>query len=283
MATTYLGGTAASETLNGGIDSDIIWGQGGNDRLFGFDSNDVLNSGDYVDANSPTGFASDYLGDWLDGGNGDDQLYGGSGADFLKGGSGTNILNGGSGFDTAIYDGIRNDYVIATSAGNSLPAGVRANAGGLSDTLASVERLAFSDGAIAYDVGHDGNAGKMYRLYQAALDRTPDQEGLGWWINAADEGNSWLGMAKGFTSSDEWAQKYGVNTSNEKFLENLYLNTLERTYDQEGFDFWNNALNNGVSREQILLEFAESDENYAQVIGTIENGIHYKLFTDFAA
>ncbi|HEX8601916.1 MAG TPA: DUF4214 domain-containing protein, partial [Pseudoduganella sp.] len=262
--------------------SDVIYGQGGIDRLSGSDGNDSLNSGEYVLANSQIG-TPDNLGDWLDGGAGNDSINGGSGSDFLIGGSGTNSLNGGGGFDTALYSGVRNDFTVAKFA-DGMPAGVLPMAGGgLNDTLVSVERLSFWDGAIAFDFGHDGNAGKMYRLYQAALDRTPDEEGLGWWINAADKGNSWLDMAKGFMGSTEWADKYGTKTTNEVFVQKLYVNALHRPFDQEGLDFWTHALDNGVSREQILLEFAESDENYAHVIGTIDHGINYKLFTDFGA
>ncbi|GGY13950.1 DUF4214 domain-containing protein [Massilia dura] len=273
---TFQGGTAANDVLTGGDASDIMYGQGGRDRLIGLDGNDSLNSGEYETPGTITGNTPDYIGDWLDGGNGNDLLNGGSGADFLLGGAGTNSLNGGGNFDTAIYTGARGDYTVAMSG--NLPAGVATiAAGGQSDTLAQIERLAFSDGAIAFDI--DGNAGKMFRLYQAALNRTPDEDGLGWWIHAADTGNSWQGMAAGFTGSPEWASLYGANSSNDSFVKNLYLNALHRPFDQDGYNFWIAALENGVSREQILLDFSESPENQAAVIGQIQNGIEYTLFT----
>jgi uncharacterized delta-60 repeat protein len=69
-------GTAAVETLNGGIYNDRLRGLGGNDTLNG-------NSGD----------------DLLEGGGGDDILNGGRGNDFLRGDAGNDTLNGGSGND----------------------------------------------------------------------------------------------------------------------------------------------------------------------------------------
>jgi serralysin len=274
--TTFQGGTAGNDFLFGGAGSDVIYGQGGIDRLIGGDGNDSLNSGEYVLANSTSG-TPDNLGDWLDGGAGNDALNGGSGSDFLYGGTGTNNLNGGGGFDTAMYSGARADFTVAMF--NNLPAGVTPMVdGGLSDTLVSVERLSFWDGAIAYDI--DGNAGAMYRLYQAAFNRVPDKEGLGWWIKAADDGNSWTSMAKGFMSSPEWTKMYGADSSNADFLTALYKNALHRDPDASGYAFWLDVLDHqGGTREQTLVDFAKSDENQAAVIAQIQHGIEYTLFT----
>lgn len=264
-----LGGTSANDTLTGGSGNDIIYGQGGADTLVGGDGHDLLGSGEYATADGTT---PDYLGDRLDGGNGNDILNGGSGHDFLTGGAGSNRLSGGAGVDTAIYAGVRGDYILASS--NGMPAGIRSFAG-TTDQLAGIERLSFADGALAYDV--DGNAGRAYRLYQAALNRQPDVDGLGWWIHVADGGTDWETLALGFTHSDEWARLYGTNASDEEFLANLYRNALHREYDQEGFDFWLHALDVGVSREHLLVQFAESPENQAAVIGSMQGGIAYTL------
>lgn len=266
---TFQGGTAASELLTGGAGQDIIWGQGGADTLVGGAGNDGLYSGEFGGDREP-----DFVGDRLDGGDGNDQLTGGSGNDMLIGGPGTNNLIGGDGYDTAIYSGVRGDYTVARKDG--LPGAVFASAGPR-DTLSSVERLSFSDVSIAYDL--DGNAGKMYRLYQAALNRTPDKEGLGFWIKAADDGANWEGLAGGFTGSAEWARLYGRESTDEVFLTNLYLNALHREPDAEGFAFWIGAMDSGATREQLLIGFSESTENRAAVIGSIENGIEYTLFT----
>jgi serralysin len=53
----------------------------------------------------------------------------------------------------------------------------------------------------------------MYRLYQAALNRAPDKEGLGWWINVppTTARASMDDAPQGFMHSPEWARLYGAN------------------------------------------------------------------------
>lgn len=272
---TFQGGTAASETLTGTAGMDVISGQGGADTLIGGDGNDFLNSGEYIIVN---GTEPDYIGDRLDGGNGDDLLTGGSGSDFLIGGAGSNRLNGGDGFDTAIYAGTRDAYTVAMKEG--MPAAVTSIEGGsITDTLSSVERLSFSDISIAYDIGADGNAGRTFRLYQAALNREPEAQGLGWWLNHADNGLGWENIAAGFMQSPEWAKLYGADSSDEAFIAALYRNALHREYDNGGMQYYLDKLDSGATRAQLLVWFSESPENQAAVIGQIENGIQYELFT----
>jgi hypothetical protein len=147
-----------------------------------------------------------------------------------------------------------------------------------SDALVSIERLQFADTAVAYDI--DGNAGKMFRLYQAIFDRPSDNPGLGYWINVADNGAAWTDIAGGFTHSPEFDHIYGINSSNEQFLRALYHNALHREMDQGGLDYWLDVMaNHGQTREMVLLGFSESAENKAQVIGSIQNGIEFTVFT----
>ena len=51
----------------------------------------------------------------------------------------------------------------------------------------------------------DPNMDEAYRLYQAALERTPDTPGLGAWTAQLDSGISPLQVAQGFVSSNEFA------------------------------------------------------------------------------
>lgn len=264
-----IGGTINNDTLPGTLGNDAIYGQGGADILLGNAGDDMLFSGVIY---TPTGNLPDLIGDRLEGGGGNDSLTGGSGNDVLIGGTGSNKLDGGGGIDTAIFSGTRGEYTVALKAGTI---GVTSSAGG-ADTLTNVERVQYSDTSVAYDI--DGSAGKMFRLYQAALNRVPDKEGLGWWIDAADRGTDWENMAAGFTHSAEWAKLYGAESSNDTFLTNLYKNALHRAPDAEGFAFWKQALEGGVTREHLLVQFAESPENQAQVIGSIQNGIEYIPF-----
>ncbi|GGY73768.1 DUF4214 domain-containing protein [Pseudoduganella plicata] len=267
MADTFstFDGGPGKDSLYGTTNADVMHGNGGADTLIGNGGDDQLWSGSAAD---PEG-KNDRDGDLLDGGSDNDTINGGNGNDLLIGGAGSNLITGGAGVDTALYNLARGDYTIAQKNGTI---GVTSSTGGI-DTLNGVERLHFTDVDVAFDLS--GNAGKVYRLYQAAMDRAPDKGGLGYYIAAADKGASFEDIAAGFTHSKEWADLYGASSSTEAFLTNLYDNALHRAPDQQGMAFWTDVLAKGYSREYVLMEFSESAENQAQVIGAIQNGIEY--------
>lgn len=78
-----------------------------------------------------------------------ENLTGSAFGDTLTGTKGNNVLDGGDGFDTVVLSGRRSDYTIAASGTglNAVLTDNRANGDGV-DTLVSVERLQFSDGAV---------------------------------------------------------------------------------------------------------------------------------------
>jgi len=149
---------------------------------------------------------------------------------------------------------------------------------GTSHTLDSIERVKFSDSALAVDI--EGNGGQVYRLYQAVFGRTPDKQGLGFWMNAMDKGTSLVDVADEFAKSNEFQTIYGSAPSSEAVVTRLYENVLHRQPDQSGFDFWNNHLKANPSLiEAIVVEFSESLENQVQVATIIGNGFEYQPWT----
>jgi Ca2+-binding RTX toxin-like protein len=96
-------GTAASETLTGTANVDVICGFGGDDLLVGLGRFDVLLGGKGDDV-LRGGDGGDLMfggrgDDRLLGGNGRDQMFGEDGRDELLGGAGDDRLNGGRHFD----------------------------------------------------------------------------------------------------------------------------------------------------------------------------------------
>ena len=143
-----------------------------------------------------------------------------------------------------------------------------------SDTLIDVERLQYLDGTLALDVGKGENAGSAYRIYQAAFARTPDNDGLKYWIDKVDDGSDLVSIAKGFIASAEFQSIYGTNPSNEAFVARLYLNVLGREGEAAGADFWVGELDSGRrDKASVLAGFSESNENISGVSGSIEYGI----------
>ena len=100
------------------------------------------------------------------------------------------------------------------------------------------------------------------RLYDATFDRLPDQGGLANWRDALGGGMSLTAIAAEFASSTEFQTRYGSLT-NQQFVEQLYLFCLNRAGEPAGVQNWVNALNGGMSRAQVLLEFSESPEHVA--------------------
>ena len=111
--------------------------------------------------------------------------------------------------------------------------------------------------------GLNTDSGKMFRLYNAAFARFPDDSGLQYWIGKYTSGeNDERVVASSFIASSEFKERYGDNVSNPKYVETLYTNVLGRDYDQSGYNYWLGNLNNGLeTRYELLLGFAESVEN----------------------
>jgi hypothetical protein len=192
------------------------------------------------------------------------------GADILMGvGSGT-VINAGAGTDTVLFRNDRSMYSINNTGTDVYVKYFTADVG---DRLIGVERAIFADVGVAFDL--DGVGGKAYRLYQAAFNRVPDQGGVGYWMSLMDKGLSLAAVAHEFVSSAEFKSLYGPTTSNAAFVDLLYSNVLHRPGDAAGIEFWNKALANGYSREDLLTQFSESNENQAAALTLIANGFEY--------
>lgn len=192
--------------------------------------------------------------------------------DTFHSSAGTYHTDGGLGIDTLRYNGKRADFTVAKS-GNSAVITDKSGAEGVNH-LDNFERLKFSDGAIALDVA--GNAGQAYRLYQAAFNRAPDTVGLGYWINALDQGVPLLTVAEGFTNSLEFKGIYGVGPTNNQLVTRFYENILHRQPEKGGLDYWVGILDTkAASPVQVLASMSESAENQAGVASIIGNGFAY--------
>lgn len=123
----------------------------------------------------------------------------------------------------------------------------------------------------------DGVAGQAYRLHKAAFDRAPDLGGLGYWISKMDSGMDLIEVSARFVDSTEFKTMYGASSSNGDFITAVYNNVLDRTPDAEGYAWWVDQLTNNPekTRQKVLADFSESDENVATVASLIGSGIIY--------
>lgn len=200
--------------------------------------------------------------------------YGGT----VKLSSGPDDVLGGMGVDTALINGLSNDFLVRV---NDLNVTVQ-EIGTLNiDTLTNVERLQFKDHFIALEI--DGAPAEAFRLYKAAFGREPDLEGIGYWMHQMEStGLDLLEVAESFIDSEEFSNIYGKSPTNSEFLEGLYENVLGREPDSDGFYWWLTKLNNdpALSRAQLLVNFSESQENLDETSDLIAQGVAFLPWLD---
>lgn len=194
-------------------------------------------------------------------------ISGTDGSDTLTNTSAADAIDGGDGEDTVVYN-----IAFASSTVTNSNGVFSVLSGGVTDIISNVETLTFSDGVLRFDTS--GNAGQVYRLYQAAFARTPDVGGVSFWISNADQGVSLNTIASAFIVSGEFLTAYGADVSNSDLVDLLYQNVLGRAGDIGGIAYWNNNLDNNLQTQfQVLNSFSESPENVALVASSINDGI----------
>ena len=69
-------------------------------------------------------------------------------------------------------------------------------------------------------------------------------------------------IAKELMMTNEFKEIYASDSSNEKYVDSLYQNILNRNTDIAGFTYWVGQLNRKVeTKEEVWLGFTESAEN----------------------
>ena len=100
-----------------------------------------------------------------EGGSGSDTFIGSSANNQFRGNAGSDTLDGSSGIDTALFSGSRTEYVLKKTGDIFMVMDTTGAEG--TDTLASIERLQFSDKKIAIDLETTGHAGQAMEFIGA--------------------------------------------------------------------------------------------------------------------
>jgi hypothetical protein len=106
-------------------------------------------------------------------------------------------------------------------------------------------------------------------LYRSELGRAADPGGLEFWTNAYNNGMSINDIRdQGFRASEEYKNRpSGLGAISE-----LYRTMLDRKPDEEGLQFWTNALNNGMSLNDIRNQGFFPSEEYQNRIRSNPSG-----------
>ena len=196
-------------------------------------------------------------------------VHGTAGDDTLTGSAGNDAMDGGAGYDTA-------------AMGNAGFRGAGAHLGGRQSHHHLRPRNRHPRQCRGRHLrrrpagdGRNDPAARVARLYEAGLNRLPDQGGLNFWIDAVQDGQSLSGLAGGFIASAEFQARFGgATSSNGAFVDQLYLNVLGRAAEPGGREFWVDSLDRGAaSRAEVLVGFSESAENKAGTEALVQAGI----------
>jgi hypothetical protein len=184
-------------------------------------------------------------------------------------------INGSSAIDTVSFSGAFDQYVRSGSLESLVSQDLVARRDA-TDELSGVERLIYTDVALALDI--EGDAGLAYSLY-GVLDRAPDLEGIGFWMADLDAGVSQVVVAQGFIDSAEFVADYGADLTDEQYVADLYQSFFDREPDAQGFEFWVSQLQSGsMDFAEVLIGFATSLEYQGLIAGDIANGIQYDVW-----
>lgn len=162
-------------------------------------------------------------------GDGDDVLTGGAGANVLRAGRGNDVISGGAGADD-LSGGAGDDIVQGGGAG----------------------------------LYYSAISAQVYRLYLAVFGREPGVSGHQTWAQRLTLEQMTLNeVAQAFIAAPEFTARYGATTDAE-FVTLLYENVLGRAPLAAGLEGWVTRLEEGMSRAELVLVFAESDEHQAK-------------------
>lgn len=110
------------------------------------------------------------------------------------------------------------------------------------------------------------------RLYDSVLDRVPDIGGLDHYRDAVDQGYGLQQFADNMVQSPEFRARYG-ELSNIDFVKQIYRFVLDREADAKGLGEYVAALNNGLTRAELVIIFSESPEHRVSYQSTWESQV----------
>ena len=201
----------------------------------------------------------------------------------IDGQGGNDTIDGGAGIDTALYAGPRLNYTLSkTSNGFSLADGT--GAAGI-DTLKNVERLKFSNGAIALDVGAKESGGEAQLLLGAVLGKdllATKKLLIGTAIDLFDRGFTMQQLAGAIMRLDIWgglANGGQASATNTQIAGYLLATVNKATPDPISLATAVTALNTemGSAQGNFLWHLAESVANQTQVglVGLATTGLDF--------
>lgn len=213
--------------------------------------------------------------DLLTGTSGAEQISGLAGDDVLTGAGGDDFIDGGAGLDRAVYSGNLSEFGISRSGGNLVVTDKRGLEG--IDTLVAVERLAFADVALAFDMSVNEAGGKAALFLGAVLGRAglANQPLVGFAMDYFDAGRS-LQQASLWLVGDGTVSALAGGTDNQRFVKWLYTNVMGVAPEAPVAAAFESLLDSGQRTQADLLavaaEVPQNQEN-VNLVGLAQSGM----------
>jgi hypothetical protein len=249
----------------------------------GIDTVEYTYSGSHIAADLETGTGVNALGgtdrytsiENLTGSAFNDTLAGDAQNNVLSGGMGDDMLIGRAGRDTAAYASSRAVYDVANAGTTATVTGVEGV-----DTLEGIERLRFSGGGVALDLGAAESAGMTVRVIGAAFDTphlTADLIGIG--ISVFDGGMSMLQVCQLAVDTQLFASLAG-SRSNVDFVNTVYRNVVGVLPTAADRDFFVGLLQGSggtMSQAELLVLAANAVQNEGNInlVGLQQTGVEF--------
>ena len=252
-----------NDSVEAGLEDDIVYGGGGSDTLEGGSGNDTL-YGDTDDV-SPGGAAGN---DSILGGSGNDVIFGEGGADSIRGNGGSDTISGGDGADTIRGDGGADE--IDGGEGNDTIAG---------DAGADTIRGGLGNDSID---GNDGND-------LIGADQASDSSTLDW--GTLDENGSFAitGASETMnvtitTTTNGAGQTANVQSQGSPAADGLWVSSLSdpvtttMTFDSlienANFEIYDIDQNTGSWDDLLTIVAIDQDGNQVPVVFSDLDGLH---------
>jgi hypothetical protein len=198
------------------------------------------------------------------------RAYPTSGNDVFTGTTDNEHFDGQTGLDTLILSGTQAQTTLTQTA-----SGMTAFGPGGTDTLVSIERIVFSDRAIAFDtLGSAGSAARVIAAAFGGANMTPAFMGIG--IRLFDGGISMHDAAQLALSTPLFLQLAGGH-DDVSFVKEVFLNVVGRVPTFAEQAYYTGVLASGVSQADLLAAAANSQfvADTIDLTGLAQTGIDY--------
>lgn len=196
---------------------------------------------------------------------------------MLRGLAGNDVLQGRAGkVDTAIYHGVRNDFILSLQGDTVRIKDQQGNEG--ADQLLSIERISFSDLNIAFDLS--ANAGMVAKTLGAVFGKesVANKSFAGIGLHFVDDLNL------SYPSLMELAinARLGANASSAQVVDLLYTNVMGQAPDAAARKTFTDLLDNGtftVGGLGVLAADTELNKVNINLVGLAQTGLEYTPFS----